>query len=149
MFFSNILLTFLPPNLGGTIKLRSTNLFDKPLIDSLPNHRIRYRCAARIHEAQSAICCRLAWADYVTSPSIASATSSDVDIGNYIQGVGSTEIHTVGTAAMSCSSSKYGVADQKLLLKGADGLRICICFRKFRRIRSRKTDLLLAIALHS
>ena len=82
-------------------------------------------------------------------PSIASATSSDADIDDYIQEVASTEFHPVGTAAMSCSSFKSGVMDQKLLVKGADGLRSCICFRKFRRIRRRKADLLLVIALHS
>ena len=50
--------------------------------------------------------------------------TTDADIDNYIRGISSTVFHPVGTAAMSRSSSKSGVVDQNLLVKGADGLRI-------------------------
>jgi len=49
---------------------------------------------------------------------------TDADIDDYIRRSASSVFHPVGTAAMSCSSSKYGVVDQNLFVKGADGLRI-------------------------
>ena len=51
------------------------------------------------------------------------SATTDADIDNYIRGISSTVFHPVGTAAMSCSS-KSGVVDENLLVKGADGLRI-------------------------
>ena len=50
--------------------------------------------------------------------------TTDADIDDYIRGIASSVYHPVGTAAMSSSSSKSGVVDENLLVKGADGLRI-------------------------
>ena len=52
------------------------------------------------------------------------SATTDADIDDYIRGIASSVFHPVGTAAMSRSSSKSGVVDQNLLVKGADGLRI-------------------------
>ena len=122
---SNVLLINLPPNLGGTIKLRSANPFDKPLID--PNYLTTEFDIVTLRESVKAskrFVAAPAWADYVTSPFGALSATSDADIDDYIRGIASTVFHPVGTAAMSCSSSQSGVVDENLLVKGADGLRI-------------------------
>ena len=122
---SNILLTFLLPNLGGTIKLRSTDPFDKPLID--PHCLTTEFDIVTLRESIRAIkrfVAAPAWADYVISPFGPLSATSDADIDDYIRGIASTVYHPVGTAAMSCSSSKSGVVDENLLVKGVDGLRI-------------------------
>jgi choline dehydrogenase len=116
---------FLQPNLGGTIKLHSTDPFDKPLID--PQYlttdfdifvmRESVRASKRFVGAP-------AWADIVISPYGLLNATSDADIDAYVRGLASTVFHPVGTAAMSSSHSKSGVVDQNLLVKGADGLRI-------------------------
>ncbi|KIM43770.1 GMC oxidoreductase [Hebeloma cylindrosporum] len=109
----------------GTIKLQSTNPFDKPLID--PNYLTTEFDIVALRESVKAskrFVAAPAWADYVISPFGRLSATSDIDIDNYIRDVASTVFHPVGTAAMSSSSSKSGVVDQNLLVKGADGLRI-------------------------
>ena len=123
--YSNVLLIYLPLNLGGTIKLQSTNPFDKPLID--PNYLTTDFDIVTLRESVRAIkrfVAAPAWADYVVSPFGPLSATSDADIDNYIRGIATTVFHPVGTAAMSCSSSESGVVDENLLVKGADGLRI-------------------------
>ena len=115
----------LPPNLGGTIKLSSTDPFEKPLIDpqflstdfDIFTIRESVRASKRFVAAP-------AWADIIISPFGALSATSDVDIDEYVGGLASTVYHPVGTAAMSSLDSKSGVVDQNLLMKGADGLRI-------------------------
>ena len=116
---------FLQRNLGGTIKLHSTDPFDKPLID--PQYlttdfdifvmRESVRASKRFVGAP-------AWADIVISPYGLLNATSDADIDTYVRGLASTVFHPVGTAAISSSHSKSGVVDQNLLVKGANGLRI-------------------------
>ena len=116
---------FLTPNLGGTIKLNSTDPFDKPLINpqflttdfDIVAMRESVRASKRFVAAP-------AWADLVISPYGPLSATSDTDIDAYVRGLASTVFHPVGTAAMSCSDSTSGVVDQNLLVKGADGLRI-------------------------
>jgi choline dehydrogenase-like flavoprotein len=105
--------------------LRSANPFDKPLID--PHYLTTEFDIVALRESVKAskrFVAAPAWADYVTSPFGNLSATSDADIDDYIRGIASTVYHPVGTAAMSCSSSKSGVVDENLLVKGADGLRI-------------------------
>jgi choline dehydrogenase-like flavoprotein len=125
VFISDRVLTSLPPNLGGTIKLQSANPFDKPIID--PQWLTTEFDIVALRESVKAskrFVAAPAWADYVISPFGGLSATTDADIDDYIRRTASTIFHPVGTAAMSCSSSKSGVVDQNLLVKGADGLRI-------------------------
>jgi len=120
-----MLLIFLPPNSGGTIKLNSTDSFDKPLID--PQFLTTDFDVVAMRESVQAIkrfVAAPAWADSDISPFGPLSATSDDDIDEYVQGIASTAFHPVGTAAMSSSHSKSGVVNQDLLVKGADGLRI-------------------------
>jgi len=120
-----VLLTYLPPNSGGTVKLNSTDPFDKPLINPLflttdfdvVAMRESVRASKRFVAAP-------AWADSVISPFGPLSATSDSDVDEYVRGLASTVFHPVGTAAMSSSHSKSGVVNQDLLVKGADGLRV-------------------------
>ena len=110
-------------NLGGTIKLHSTDPFDKPLID--PQYLTTDFDVVALRESVRAIkrfIAAPAWTDLVISPYGALNATSDADIDAYMRTLAFTGSHFVGTAAMS--SSKSGVVDQNLLVKGADGLRI-------------------------
>ncbi|KIM43771.1 GMC oxidoreductase [Hebeloma cylindrosporum] len=123
--FMTIVTALISPTSRGTIKLRSTNPFDKPLID--PNYLTTEFDIVVLRESVKAskrIVAAPAWADYVISPFGRLSATSDVDIDNYIRGAASTVFHPVGTAAMSSSGSKSGVVNENLLVKGADGLRI-------------------------
>jgi len=118
-------LIFLPLNSGGTIKLNSTDPFDKPLID--PQLLTTDFDVVAIREsvrASKRFVAAPAWADSVISPFGPLSATSDSDIDEYVRGLASTVYHPVGTAAMSSSHSKSGVVNQDLLVKGADGLRI-------------------------
>jgi choline dehydrogenase-like flavoprotein len=117
-------LIFLPHNSGGTIKLNSSDPFDKPLID--PQFLTTKFDVVAMRECVRAIkrfIAAPAWADYVLSPFGSLSATSDSDIDEYVRGLVGTAFHPVGTAAMS-SHSKPGVVDQDLLVKSADGLRI-------------------------
>jgi len=120
-----MLLIFLPINSGGTVKLNSTDPFDKPLID--PQYLTTEFDVVALRESVRAVkrfVAAPAWADFVISPFGPLSATSDSDIDEYVRGIASTGFHPVGTASMSSSQSKSGVVDQNLLVKGADGLRI-------------------------
>jgi len=144
---------FLPPNSGGTIKLNSTDPFDKPLID--PQFLTTEFDVVAMRECVRAIkrfIAAPAWADYVLSPFGPLSATSDSDIDKYVRELVGTAFHPVGTAAMS-SHSKPGVVDPDLLVKGADGLRIVdasvfVSFIKLSRHRGKKRFILL-VALRS
>ena len=120
-----MLLIFLSPNSGGTIKLNSTDPFDKPLID--PQFLTTEFDVIAMRECVRAIkrfVAAPAWADSVLSsfgPQLSATSDSDID--EYVRGLAGTAFHPFGTAAMS-SHLKPGVVDHDLLVKGADGLRI-------------------------
>jgi len=123
--FLTIFTALISPTSRGTIKLNSTDPFDKPLIDpqflttefDVVAMRESVRATKRFVAAP-------AWADSVISPFGPLSATSDPEIDEYVRGLASTVYHPVGTAAMSSSHSKSGVVNQDLLVKGADGLRI-------------------------
>ena len=124
--------------LGGTIKIKSNNVFDKPLID--PKYLTTNFDIFTMREAVKAIkrfVAAPAWSDYVIGPfgtSFSSATD-DASIDAYVRGLMTTIFHPVGTASMSPSTASSGVVNPNLTVKGADGLRIvdasvfvsCLC----------------------
>jgi len=62
------------------------------------------------------------WADYVIPPFGSLSATSDADVDDYIWGIASTVIHPVGITVVSSLSSKSGVVDEPLMVKGTNGL---------------------------
>ena len=123
--FTDQLLTAL--SAGGTIKLKSNNPFDKPLID--PQYLTTQFDVVAIREGVKAvknILAAPAFADYVEGPfgSAFASAKTDAQIESYVRGLTSTIFHPVSTASMSSQFSKSGVVNPDLTVKGTEGLRV-------------------------
>ncbi|KAF8958368.1 hypothetical protein BDZ97DRAFT_1923812 [Flammula alnicola] len=114
--FMTIIIVLISPTSRGTVKIRSTNPFDQPLIN--PQYLTTDFDIFAMREAVKAIK-RLAGA-----PAFSNYATTDAAIESYVRGLTTTIFHPVGTAAMSTSSSKSGVVGPDLKVKGADGLRV-------------------------
>ncbi|KAF8960730.1 hypothetical protein BDZ97DRAFT_1920807 [Flammula alnicola] len=124
--FLTIVTALISTTSRGTVKIRSTNPFDKPIIDpkflttdfDITAMRESVKGALRFVAAP-------AWSDYGVTPfgTLASASTDD-EIDNFVRGAGTTVFHPIGTAAMAESSSPNGVVNPDLTVKGADGLRV-------------------------
>ncbi|KAF9479119.1 alcohol oxidase [Pholiota conissans] len=124
--FLTLVTALLSTTSRGTVKIRSTNPFDKPLIDpkflttafDITAMRESVKGALRFVKAP-------AWADYGVIPFGPLATvSSDNDIDNYVRSLATSIFHPVGTASMTKASSSNGVVNPDLTVKGTDGLRV-------------------------
>ncbi|KAG6916145.1 hypothetical protein DXG01_008296 [Tephrocybe rancida] len=124
--FLGIATVVLTPSSRGSVKLRSNNLFDTPLIDpgllktdfDKATMRAAVKSALKFLTAPS-------WAGYVISPvgGLESA-QTDAQLDAYIQNNGATIFHPVGTASMSPKGAKTGVVDPDLKVKKVVGLRV-------------------------
>lgn len=115
---------------GGTVKLASTNPFDKPIIDpqylttDFDIFTMREAVKAVIRFSQAS-----AWSDYIVGPfssafqAAANATDDSI-IDQYVRETTTTIFHPVGTASMGPFNSPNGVVGPDLRVKGATGLRI-------------------------
>ncbi|KAF8154533.1 aryl-alcohol oxidase [Crassisporium funariophilum] len=124
--FMTVVTTLISPTSRGTVKLRSTNAFDKPIID--PKFLTSAFDIFTMRESVKAVkrfVAASAWSSYVVSPfgALASTTTDDA-IDAYVRGLSTTIFHPVGTAAMTSTSAKYGVVNPDFTVKGTDGLRI-------------------------
>ena len=65
------------------------------------------------------------WDDFVIAPygDLANATTDELKL-EYVRTYGSNINHPVGTSRMSPKKARWGVVDESLLLKGAEGVRI-------------------------
>ncbi|KDR79210.1 hypothetical protein GALMADRAFT_137093 [Galerina marginata CBS 339.88] len=125
--FMTIVAVLISPTSRGTVKIRTTNPFDKPLID--PNYLSTAFDIFTMREAVKAVqrfVAAPAWKDYVIGPfgDVFSKAKTDSQIESYVRGLTTTIFHPVGTASMSPSNAKTGVVNPDLTLKGADGIRI-------------------------
>ncbi|KDR81186.1 hypothetical protein GALMADRAFT_61126 [Galerina marginata CBS 339.88] len=125
--FLSIVTALVSPTSRGTIKLRSSNPFDKPLVD--PRHLTTEFDIFTMRETVKAIqrfVAAPAWAGYVTSPfgTAFSAAKTDPLIDTYVRGLASSLFHPVGTASMASKSSTTGVVNPDLTVKGTEGLRV-------------------------
>ncbi|KAF8962140.1 aryl-alcohol oxidase [Flammula alnicola] len=125
--FMTIIAVLISPTSRGTVKLRSSNPLDKPLID--PKYLTTDFDIFTMREAVKAILRFVgapAWSDYVIGPfgDSFSAAKEDASIEAYVRGLTTTIFHPVGTASMSPTQAKSGVVNPDLKVKGADGLRI-------------------------
>lgn len=112
---------------GGSIKIASTNPFDKPLID--PKYLTTEFDIFTMREAVKAIKRFLAapaFSSHVSGPfgTSFSGATDDASIESYVRGLTTTIFHPVGTASMSSQTAKTGVVNPDLTVKGTVGLRI-------------------------
>ncbi|KAF8877932.1 hypothetical protein CPB84DRAFT_1714701 [Gymnopilus junonius] len=115
------------PSSRGTIKLRSNNPFDKPLID--PKYLTTEFDIVAMRESVKAVkrfAAAPAFKDFVIGPygDPFSTANTDAQIEDYVRGLTTTIFHPVGTASMSSKSAKNGVVNPDLTVKGIEGLRI-------------------------
>ena len=110
---------------GGTVQISSKNPFDEPLIN--PNMlttewdirvmRESIRAAKRFAGAP-------AWDGYITGSIGSLFSDSDEILDSHIRQTSSTIFHPTSTASMSSFTSKNGVTNPDLTVKGTFGLRI-------------------------
>lgn len=112
--------------LGGTVKLRSSNPFDKVIINPqyLTTDFDVFTMRESVKAVKSFVSAK-AWSDYIIAPfgELANA-NTDAEIDQFVRDTTTTIFHPTGTAAMSSTNSKTGVVNPDLTVKGADGLRI-------------------------
>lgn len=119
-------LCLLTPHSRGSVKIRSSDPFDKPAIDlGLLTHPFDIAALKEGVRIMKRFYSGPAWDGYITGfvgpdPD----TLSDVDFERAIRGSAFTFLHPVGTASMSSKRSRRGVVDPELRVKGAHGLRI-------------------------
>ncbi|RDB21189.1 Pyranose dehydrogenase [Hypsizygus marmoreus] len=124
--FIGITTRVVSPTSRGSVKLKSNNPLDFPLIDpgllatefDISTMREAVKSAWRFLRAP-------AWKGYVLEPygALANATT-DALLDDYIRSLTGTSAHCVGTAGMSARSAAHGVVDPDFKVKGLDGLRI-------------------------
>ena len=106
--------------------MQSTDPFDFPLIDPA-YFTDPYDIYAATQAVKSALefVTAPAWKDYIVAPYGPTANlSTDADIEAFIRNFSTTLFHPVGSAYASSASSKEGVVDNQLRVKGATGLRV-------------------------
>lgn len=111
---------------GGSVKIRSKDPFDRPVIDlnvfshpfDLAAIKEGIRLAKRFYSGA-------AWDGYISSFNGPDPdTLSEAEFRTRVTQNALTFYHPVGTAKMSPKNAKHGVVDPELRLKGASGLRI-------------------------
>ncbi|KAJ3531680.1 hypothetical protein NMY22_g8051 [Coprinellus aureogranulatus] len=122
--FSN--LGLLTPKSQGSVRLRSSDPFENPIIDlNFFSHPFDMEAVAEGARIMKRFYSSSAWDGYITGfagpdPDVLSAQ----EFGDAIKASAITFWHQVGTAKMSAKDSGRGVVDGELKLKGASGLRI-------------------------
>ncbi|KAF8888882.1 hypothetical protein BD779DRAFT_1672187 [Infundibulicybe gibba] len=116
----------LNPTSRGSIKLKSSNPFDAPIIDpallKTDFDRVVMREAIKSIKKFYAAS---AWAGYVTAPTGGLEDAvDDASIDEYNKNTTQTIFHPVGTASMSAKGANGGVVDPDLRVKKVGGLRV-------------------------
>ncbi|KAJ2931957.1 hypothetical protein H1R20_g5144, partial [Candolleomyces eurysporus] len=116
----------LTPHSRGSVKLRSKNPFDNPLIDlGLLSHPFDMAALKEGIRILKKFYSSAAWDGYITGFRGPDPDNlSDEEFEKIIRDSAFTFLHPVGTASMSSKKSKRGVVDHELKLKGATGIRI-------------------------
>lgn len=124
--FFSMSTTVTSPVSRGTLKLRSSNPFDAPLIDPalLKEESDRIVMREAIKHALKFTSAPV-WKGYIVSPSggLENATT-DEKLDEYITAASSTFFHPTGTLSMSAKGAKNGVVDPDLRVKNIVGLRV-------------------------
>ncbi|MGE0279800.1 MAG: GMC family oxidoreductase [Rhizobiaceae bacterium] len=115
----------LRPKSRGSVRLRSSDMADKPLVD--PNFLAEpddLKTSVEGVKISREVMHQSAFSKYVTRehfPSLDVKTQSDLE--GYARQYGRTSYHPVGTCRMG--SDERSVVDPQLRVRGVDGLRIC------------------------
>ncbi|KAG7449763.1 aryl-alcohol-oxidase from pleurotus Eryingii [Guyanagaster necrorhizus] len=124
--FLTVLAGVVTPLSEGYVTINSTNPFDHPLIDPafLTSPFDQYAIVQAIKDIQEFLASS-PWNGFVLDAygDLLNATTDDAKL-EYVRAYGSNINHLAGTARMSPRTAKWGVVDQELLLKGAEGIRI-------------------------
>ncbi|KAK0459062.1 aryl-alcohol oxidase-like protein [Desarmillaria tabescens] len=124
--FLTVLAGVVTPLSGGYVTINSTNPFDDLLIDPafMTSPFDHYAIVQVIKDAQEFLALS-PWNGFVLDAygDLRNATTDDAKL-EYVRAYGSNINHPIGTARMSPRKAKWGVVDQELLLKGAEGIRI-------------------------
>lgn len=119
------------PRSVGTVKLRSTNPFDDPLIDpAYFTDQAGYDYKTFIEGVRECrrIYSRPPLVDMLQGPETESTpgwtVKTDDDIGGYIRRTATDDFHPVGTCKMGPSTDPLAVVDSRLRLKGVTGVRV-------------------------
>ncbi|BGP30484.1 hypothetical protein JCM10296v2_002239 [Rhodotorula toruloides] len=109
----------------GTVKINSTSVFDKPLIDAgYLTHPADIQILRQAFKFARNVSQTAPFSDYVLNElSPGSAVQTDEEWETWIRGVVSTEYHPAGTASM-LPESEGGVVDNALRVYGLTGLRV-------------------------
>lgn len=114
------------PSSRGSIKLRSNNPFDSPVIDPalLQTTTDKLAMRAAVKGATKFVTAPV-WSGYILNRlgAFADATT-DAKLDSFIASNAGTLFHPVGTASMSAKGAKNGVTDPDLKVKKVSGLRI-------------------------
>lgn len=123
--------------IGGSVKIKSTNPFDAPLID--PNFLTTQVDIQSIREGVRAVLKFVsapAWSDHVTGRfgDKFIAAVDDASIDEYIRSITTTIFHPASTAMMTKPTDPWGVVNPNFKVKGVNGLRIVdasvfVCFK--------------------
>ncbi|KAJ2919584.1 hypothetical protein MD484_g820, partial [Candolleomyces efflorescens] len=120
-------IVLLTPKSRGSVKLRSNDPFDSPLIDlgyfSNSFDLVALREGAHIAKK---FFTAPAWAGFITTQSLGldpDTTPPDV-FDSFTRDFATSTLHPTGTAAMSARNAKNGVLDPDLRVKGVKGLRV-------------------------
>ncbi|KAJ2912440.1 hypothetical protein MD484_g7971, partial [Candolleomyces efflorescens] len=116
----------LTPHSRGSVKLRSKNPFDDPLIDlGLLSHPFDIAAIKEGIRIAKKFYTSPAWDGFITGFKGPDPDQlSDEDFEKTVRDNAITFLHPVGTATMSSKTSKRGVVDPELRVKGARGLRV-------------------------
>lgn len=113
-------------SLGGSVKLKSKNPFDVPLLD--PGLLTTPFDVYTIIESVKSVHRFLAgpaWKGYIIKPFGGGANLvTDNDYLQFVRDFTTTQWHAVGTASMSAKGSSSGVLNPDLTVKGTTGLRV-------------------------
>ncbi|KAJ7701764.1 hypothetical protein B0H17DRAFT_1167302 [Mycena rosella] len=124
--FLSVPATLLTPTSRGSVKLRTRDPFDSPLIDAaclttdfdVFGLREAVKMTHRFLNAS-------AWQGYILNPAgNLSFGATDDEIETYVRANGAPNGHAVGTSSMSAKGADYGVVDPDLLVKGVQHLRV-------------------------
>ncbi|KAF8888805.1 alcohol oxidase [Infundibulicybe gibba] len=116
----------LNPTSRGSLKLRSSDPFDPPIIDpGLLKTEFDRTVMREAIKSIKRFYAAPAWAGYVIGPANGLEKAvDDASIDKYVRDTAGSIFHPLGTASMSPKGAKTGVVDPDLRVKKVSGLRV-------------------------